>query len=128
MEIAQPDSDGDNSEEEGKLENQLGKMDKSKEVSQLEFISFGPKENEDFKMLVTTSWDSALQVYNEEDEDSRLLRKSIGGHGEEDIICLEISNHLSLIATGSSAGSVVVWDFEMSKIDGICCGHTKTIT
>ena len=78
-------------------------------------------------MVVSTSWDSSLQVYDE-DSDSRLLRKSTGGHGDEDISCLEISNHLSLIATGSGAGSVVVWDFEMSKIDGICIGHHKTVT
>lgn len=40
---------------------------------------------------------------------------------------MEVSEHLSLIATGGSAGSVVVWDFELSKIDGVCFGHLKPV-
>jgi len=36
---------------------------------------------------------------------------------------MEVSSHLSLIATGSSGGSVVVWDFEMSRIDAVYLGH-----
>ena len=69
-------------------------------------------------------------IYDEEncEEDSRLLWKSIGGHGDDDINCLALSDHLSLIATGSSMGSVVVWDFETSWIDGVCVGHTKSVT
>lgn len=66
-------------------------------------------------------------MYDESESDSRLLRKAIGGCGQEDILCLEVSEHLSLIATGSSGGSVVVWDFEMSWIDGVCLGHVRPV-
>ena len=32
------------------------------------------------------------------------------------------------MATGSIDGEVCVWDFEMSKLEGICIGHTGDIT
>jgi hypothetical protein len=55
------------------------------------------------------------------------LRKLTGGHKEE-ITILKYNDHLSLIATGSVDGEVALWDFEMSKLDGICIGHTGDIT
>ena len=71
--IFQKDEDSD-FEDKDKLENKIDKIDKSKEVSNLKFVTidctsyFG-----NVKMLVTTSWDSALQIYDESENDSRLL-------------------------------------------------------
>ena len=79
-------------------------------------------------MLVTTSWDSSLHVYDEDEPQSWLLRTSKGGHAGEDIQCLTVSDHLSLVATGSSCGSVAVWDFEMSKIEAMLLGHYKAVS
>lgn len=75
-------------------------------------------------MLISTSWDSQLKVYDEEDpEESFLLRKSIGGHFKDDISALSFSDHLSLVATGSRSGIVCIWDFENCKLEGMCLGQ-----
>ena len=74
-------------------------------------------------MLLTTSWDSSIKVYDEEDpDDTYLLRKSIGGHFKDDISAMAFSDYLSLIATGSRSGIICIWDFETNKLEGICLG------
>ena len=58
---------------------------------------------------MSAAWDSALQIFDEEQPDeSCLLRVSVGGHGKEDICCMSVSPDLNLIATGSCSGIVVV--------------------
>ena len=44
-----------------------------------------------------------------------------------DITCVEISMHLSLMASGDSNGHVVVWDLELTKVDGVLFGHKGAI-
>jgi len=64
--IFQKEEEESDEDDKEKLENKIDNIDKSKEVSNLKFISidctsyFG-----NVKMLVTTSWDSSLQVYDE---------------------------------------------------------------
>jgi WD40 repeat protein len=102
----------------------LLKKNKSKEVSDLRFINF-----DEFLMLITTSWDSSLKIFDEQDPDETLLlRKSIGGHFKDDISAMDFSEHLSLIATGSRSGIICIWDFETSKLEGICLGQKRTVT
>jgi WD40 repeat protein len=80
-------------------------------------------------MLLSTSWDSSLKVFDEEDADeTQLLRKSIGGHFKDDISALAFSDHLSLITTGSRSGIICVWDFETCKLEGICLGEKREVT
>lgn len=80
-------------------------------------------------MLLTTTWDSNLRVYDEEDpEETFMLRKSTGGHFKDDISSLDFNAHLSLIATGSRSGIVCVWDFETNKLEGICLGQKRTVS
>jgi len=99
------------------------KQDKAKEISQLEFVNF-----DDLLMLLTTSWDSKLRVYDEEDPDeTQMLRKSKGGHFNDDISALAFDAHLSLVATGSRSGVVCVWDFETNKLEGVCLGHKRAV-
>ena len=45
----------------------------------------------------------------------------------EDIQCVAVSEHLSLIATGSMFGNVVVWDFELFKVEGVLIGSKMAI-
>lgn len=67
-------------------------------------------------------------VYNEQDTESSELLRSVGGGHKEEITILRYSSHHSLVATGSIDGEVIVWDFEMSKIEALLCGHTSDIT
>lgn len=98
--------------------NQLLKKDKAKEISNLEFVNFN-----DYLMLLSTTWDSKLKVFDEEDPDETfMLRKSTGGHFKDDISALAFNEHLSLIATGSRSGIVCIWDFETNKLEGMCLG------
>eukprot|EP00347_Sterkiella_histriomuscorum_P016786 403351858 len=104
--------------------NQLLKKDKAKEISNLEFVNF----NENL-MLLSTTWDSKLKVFDEEDPDETfMLRKSTGGHFKDDISALAFNDHLSLIATGSRSGIICIWDFETNKLEGICLGQKRAVT
>ena len=40
---------------------------------------------------------------------------------------MAVSEHLSLIATGSMFGNVVVWDFELFKVEGVLIGSKMAI-
>ena len=67
-------------------------------------------------------------IYDESDtEESRLLRRISGAH-EEEITILAYNFHLSLIATGCVNGEIALYDFEMSRLDGLLKGHTGDIT
>lgn len=94
------------------------KQNKVKEISALEFVSF-----DDYLMLISASWDSSINICDEGGpEQTYKLRKSTGGHFKDDISALVFSDHLSLYATGSRSGVICVWDFETSKLEGICIG------
>jgi WD40 repeat protein len=79
---------------------------------------------EDDYILMICCDQTAFYVYDEDDTDvSYLLRKVTGGNKSE-ISIIKYSNWLGLLATGSVDGDICIWDFEMSKVDGICLGHT----
>ena len=63
---------------------------------------------------------SSFYVYNEEDEKSDQMRKIAGIPKKSNITTLQYNEYLSLIATGTDAGEVAVWDYELSQILGIC--------
>lgn len=79
----------------------------SHEISALSFLHL---ENHSVQLLVTSSWDSKLQIYDEGElpDESHLLRVSVGGHGKEDISCMSVCDDLALIATGSISGIIAV--------------------
>ena len=84
--------------------------------------------NED-NLLLTASSNSIINVYNEKNfETVSKLRSLAGGHLGSEIKALAFSGHLSLIASGAANGSITVWDYEMSKIEGVCIFHKKEIT
>lgn len=83
-------------------------------------------EDEYILMIICDS--KAFYIYDEEDnERSEMLRRVTGGHKDE-ISIIRFNEHLSLIATGSLDGEVCLWDFEFSKLEGICKGHKLDIT
>jgi hypothetical protein len=79
----------------------------SHEISALHFLHL---ENHQCELLVTSSWDSSLQIFDEgeQPDESRVLRLAVGGHGKEDISCMTVSTDLALIATGSVSGIIAV--------------------
>ena len=67
-------------------------------------------------------------VFDERDSEvSKMLRRVASGHNEE-ITLLEYDYHLSMIATGCINGEIALYDFELSKIEGLLRGHTGDIT
>ena len=95
----------------------------SKEVTSLYYYNDDDNNNENL-ILLSTSYDSLINVYDESNpEDTEQLRSIKGGHtirGKSlEINCLDFSKQLNLFATGSSESLVVVWNFELSKIEDI---------
>ena len=45
----------------------------------------------------------------------------------EDIRCVAVSDHLSLISTGSTLGKIVMWDQELLRCEGVMIGAKGTI-
>ena len=113
-----------NEEETEKDGIQTYKYDHFKEISSM-FYYYDYSSDDNHFILITTSYDSLINIYNEKNpEEAEKLRSIRGGHTFLDKIneinCLAFSFQLNLFATGSTDGLVVIWDFEMSKIDDIC--------
>jgi WD40 repeat protein len=91
-----------------------------KEISSLYYYH----DNTNNLLLISTAYDSLINVYNEEkSEETEQLRTIRGGHSiagkVNEITCSAFSETLKLFATGSTENLIVVWDFEMSKIDDV---------
>ena len=96
----------------------------TKEITSLYFYNSEEEKEHEHLILISTSYDSVINVYNEENPEETLKLKTIrGGHtiaGKvNEINCLDFSKMLNSYATGSTDGLVVVWDFEMAKINDI---------
>lgn len=79
-------------------------------------------------IMMICSTEKEYRIYDEEHpEESHLLRQVHGGHTEE-ITIINFSYHLSLVATGCINGEICLYDFEMSKVEGLLIGHTGDIT
>lgn len=61
------------------------------------------------------------------EENSKMLRRVSGGHNE-DITMLAYDHHLSMVATGCINGEITLYDFELSRVEGILHGHQGDIT
>ena len=95
----------------------------TKEVTSMYYYNDEDNDNENL-ILLSVSHDSLINVYNETNsEESEKLRSIKGGHtlkGKQlEIYCLDFSQQLAFFATGSSDSLVVVWNFELSKIEDI---------
>lgn len=83
---------------------------------------------EDEMIMMICSNSKEYMVYDERDgETSKLLRRVSGGHKEE-ITILAYDHYLSAVATGCINGEICLFDFELSKIEGMLLGHTGDIT
>ena len=96
----------------------------TKDVSSLFFFHQKRNFERDNLLLISSSFDSTIQVYNEYNlETTSKLRTIKGGHniGEKkcEILCMDFSVNLCQLATGGSDGLITIWDFEYSKIQEI---------
>ena len=93
----------------------------TKEITSLIYV------NEDH-LLITASFNSIINVYDENNPEVAIKLRSIkGGHGYSEIRCLEYSAHLALMASGDLNGVIDIWDFETSRLEGLCLFHTREI-
>ena len=112
-----------NEDEEEKEGIQTYVYSHSKDITSL-FYYYDETVENSHNLLLSTSYDSLINVYNEENpEETEKLRTIRGGHTLKgktlEINCMDFSILLNLFATGGADGLVVCWDFEMSKIDDI---------
>ena len=96
----------------------------SKEISSLYYYYSDEDEKNQNLLLLSSSYDSTINIFNEENPEESIKLKTIrGGHTiagkHKEINCLDFSKILYSYATGSNDGLVVVWDFEISKINDI---------
>ncbi len=95
--------------------------DRTGEISGLRFVDAD-------HLLITAAFDSTLNVYDEENPDTApRLRRLAGGHASSEVTCLAYSPFMSIIATGCSSGAITIWDYEMSRVEGICHVHTREV-
>ena len=96
----------------------------SKEISSLYYYFSEEDESNQHLILLSSSYDSTINIFNEENPEESIKLKTIrGGHTisgkHNEINCLDFSKRLYSYATGSTDGLVIAWDFEISKINDI---------
>ena len=94
----------------------------TKDISKIYFYHSTNDLGEKIDLLFSSSLDSTIQIYDERDYESSIkLRMYRGAHTINEkkceIICMDFNYHLSQLATGSSNGLIVLWDFEYMKIE-----------
>ena len=115
------DSDNQNDTQKKGGDTKKNKM-QNPEINDLHLIW----EKEMIMMICSNARE--YMVFDEDNpEESTLLRRVSGAHQEE-ITILAYDYHLSLVATGCINGEIALYDFEMSKIEGLLVGHTGDIT
>ena len=78
--------------------------------------------------MMVSSTANEYMVFDEEDpENSKLLRRVRRVH-EKEISISAFDFNLGLVATGCVNGEIAIFDFEMSKLEGLLIGHTNDIT
>ena len=96
----------------------------TKEISSLYYYYTDEDDYNQHLMLLSASYDSKINIFNEENPEETIKLKTIkGGHTiagkQNEINCLDFSKILFSYATGRTDGLVIVWDFEISKINDI---------
>ena len=97
---------------------------KNPEINEMHLIW---EDEADLIMMVCSNAREYMVFDEQEPEESKLLRRVFGGHEEEITICA-YDYHLSLVATGCVNGEIIIYDFEMSKVEGLLRGHEGDIT
>ena len=98
----------------------------NKEVCGMSFF----EASEDCQMLISGHWNNKIRIWDVLDVEKANHMRSASAQDvfKEDVQCIAVSEHLSLIATGSIYGNIVVWDFELFKVEGVFIGSKMAIT
>jgi len=81
------------------------------------------------KHVLVTGWDGSVYVYDEEEEEDKLVllkqlkHKPTGAARRAEVVASCYSENLSLFATGSSDGNIVLWDTKTHHLIAEYDGH-----
>ena len=82
-------------------------------------------------LLFSTSLDSTIQIYDERDYDNSIkLKTYLNAHTVNkrkcEISCMDYNYYLSQLATGSTYGMILIWNFNNMKINDVYYTNYKT--
>ncbi|DBA03065.1 TPA: hypothetical protein N0F65_003312 [Lagenidium giganteum] len=69
--------------------------------------------------VLTASWDRSIRVYDDSASTNALLRCVTDAH-DSDIRCLAYCYAMSLVASGSSDGTIKIWDYIYFQLEETC--------
>ena len=103
----------------------------SKDISNIYYYYSKNDLDQETILLFSTSLDSTIQIYDERDYDNSIkLKTYLNSHTVNkrkcEIISMDYNYHLSQLATGSTYGVIVVWNFNNMKINDIYYINYKT--
>ena len=103
----------------------------SKDITNLYYFYSKNEIDQETILLFSTSLDSTIQIYDEKDyDDSIKLKTYLNAHTVNkrkcEINCMDYNYNLSQLATGSTYGMIVIWNFNNMKINDIYYTNYKT--
>ncbi|CAM9409360.1 unnamed protein product [Scytosiphon promiscuus] len=75
---------------------------------------------EDHTLLISASADRSISIHDESTRTSSTLLRRVTNASWSEISVIKYSSHLGLIASGSTDGSIQVWNFELARHEGCC--------
>jgi hypothetical protein len=100
------------------------------EISSLKHYSWIDKHSKEKKsILISSHVNEKLYAWDVTDDFKTEKLKAVqGGHLGSNVATMAISEHLSVIATGSYAGTISLWDLEAFKQIGFLKGHKMPVS
>ena len=107
------------------------KYEHSKDITNLYYFYSKNEDDQETILLFSTSLDSTMQIYDERDYDNSIkLKTYLNAHTANkrkcEINCMDYNYNLSQLATGSTYGMIVIWNFNNMKINDIYYTNYKT--
>ena len=79
------------------------------------------------KCLLTASWDRSVCIHDDMDNDEGVVLRTMKGHGK-DVTCAAASFALKLMASSGADGHILVWNYALGNLEGMCKGHAQDVT
>lgn len=92
-------------------------------------LSYMPQDDDGF-FLVAGHWNSRIRCWDVTEPGGEVALRTGSQLDElkEDIMTIAVSQYHSLIATGGTFGTILLWDFELFKVEGVLIGNKMGIT